>query len=52
MNANVLMRYHFTRSIYLSGKIKNLFDKNYATAAGFNTRGSTAYAELAYSVVK
>jgi vitamin B12 transporter len=50
--ANVFMRYHFTQTFDLSGKIENLFDKDYETAAGFNTRGRTAYVELAYSLVR
>ena len=49
---NVFMRYHFTQSLSLFGRIENLFDKNYETAAGFNTKGSTAYAELSYSLVQ
>jgi vitamin B12 transporter len=50
--ANVFARYHFTPSLNLSAKIENLFDKNYETAAGFNTKGRTAYAELSYTLVK
>ena len=50
--ANVFARYDFTPTFSLSAKIENLFDKNYETAAGFNTKGRTAYAELAYSLVK
>jgi len=50
--ANIFMRYHFTQSLSLSARIENLFDKNYETAAGFNTKGSTAYAELSYTLVK
>ena len=50
--ANVFARYNFTPSFSLSAKIENLFDKDYETAADFNTRGRTAYAELAYSLVK
>jgi len=50
--ANVFARYDITPSFSLSAKIENLFDKNYETAAGFNTKGRTAYAELAYSLVK
>ena len=49
---NVFARYDFTPTFSLSAKIENLFDKNYETAAGFNTKGRTAYAELAYSLVK
>ena len=50
--ANVFARYDFTPTFSLSAKIENLFDKNYETAAGFSTKGRTAYAELAYSLVK
>jgi vitamin B12 transporter len=50
--ANVFARYDFTPTLNLSAKIENLFDKNYETAAGFNTKGRTAYVELAYSLVK
>ncbi len=50
--ANVFARYDFTSSINLSAKIENLFDEDYETAAGFNTKGRTAYAELSYTLVK
>ncbi len=50
--ANVFMRYHLTRSLDLFARVENLFDKNYETAADFNTKGSTAYAELSYTLVK
>jgi vitamin B12 transporter len=50
--ANVFMRYQFTKSLDLFARIENVFDKNYETAAGFNTKGSTAYAELSYTLVK
>jgi len=50
--ANVFARYNFTPALNLSAKIENLFDKDYETAAGFNTRGRTAYAELSYTLVK
>ena len=50
--ANVFMRYDFTSAFSLSAKIENLFDKDYETAAGFNTKDRTAYAELTYSLVK
>jgi len=50
--ANVFARYDFTPSFSLSAKIENLFDKNYETAADFNTKGRTAYAELSYTLVK
>jgi len=50
--ANVFARYDFTPTLNLSAKIENLFDKNYETAADFNTKGRTAYAELSYTLVK
>jgi vitamin B12 transporter len=50
--ANVFMRYHLTKSLDLFTRIENVFDENYETAAGFNTKGSTAYAELSYTLVK
>jgi vitamin B12 transporter len=50
--ANVFARYDFTSSINLSAKIENLFDEDYETAAGFNTKGRTAYAEVSYTLVK
>ncbi|MGB5329208.1 MAG: hypothetical protein WBO58_13385, partial [Gammaproteobacteria bacterium] len=50
--ANVFARYNFTPALNLSAKIENLFDKDYETAAGFNTKGRTAYAELSYTLVK
>ena len=50
--ANIFTRYNFTQSLNLSAKIENLFDKNYETAAGFNTKGRTAYMELSYTLVK
>ena len=50
--ANVFARYAFTSSINLSAKIENLFDEDYETAAGFNTKGRTAYAEVSYTLVK
>ena len=50
--ANIFTRYDFTPSINLSAKIENLFDKDYETAAGFNTKGRTAYAEISYTLVK
>jgi vitamin B12 transporter len=50
--ANVFMRYNFTKSLDLFARIENVFDENYETAAGFNTKGSTAYAELSYTLVK
>jgi vitamin B12 transporter len=50
--ANVFARYDFTPSINLSAKIENLFDEDYETAAGFNTKGRTAYAEVSYTLVK
>ena len=50
--ANVFMRYNFTQSLDLFARIENVFDENYETAAGFNTKGSTAYAELSYTLVK
>jgi vitamin B12 transporter len=46
------MRYNFTKSLDLFARIENVFDENYETAAGFNTKGSTAYAELSYTLVK
>ena len=50
--ANVFMRYHLTKSLDLFARVENLFDKNYETAAGFNTKGRTAYAEISYTLVK
>jgi len=50
--ANIFTRYDFTPSFSLSAKIENLFDKDYETAAGFNTMGRTAYAEISYTLVK
>jgi vitamin B12 transporter len=50
--ANIFTRYNFTPSFSLSAKIENLFDKDYETAADFNTKGRTAYAEFSYTLVK
>jgi len=50
--ANIFTRYDFTPFFSLSAKIENLFDKDYETAAGFNTMGRTAYAEISYTLVK
>jgi len=50
--ANVFTRYNFTPSIKLYAKVENLFDEDYETASGFNTKGRTAYAEVSYTLVK
>ena len=49
---DVYARYLITKSIDVSVKIDNLFDEDYETAAGFNTRGRTAYAEFNFALTE
>ena len=46
---NLFARYRIGKSIDISAKIENLFDEDYETASGFNTKGRTAYIEYSYS---
>ncbi|MCH7881965.1 MAG: TonB-dependent receptor [Proteobacteria bacterium] len=46
---NVFARYRLDKSANISAKIENLFDEDYETASGFNTRGRTAFIEFSYS---
>lgn len=48
---NVFVSYRINPSIDLSAKIENLFDEEYETAAGFNTKGRTAFVQLDLELV-
>ena len=45
-------RYLIARAIDVSVKIENLFDEDYETASGFNTKGRTAYAEFTFTLTE
>ena len=47
--ANIFARYRLGKSASVSAKIENLFDEDYETASGFNTKGRTAFLEFSYS---
>ena len=49
---NAYSRYQLNKSVSIAAKIENLFDEDYETVSGYNTKGRTAYIEYSYSFEK